>query len=86
MFGRALCLLALVCVAVASAGSLVDLVDTRIGGGGAGYGDGGINPGPQVPFGAMRLGPDTTWAPLGGDTQVNHAVGLFFSSFFEGTI
>jgi putative alpha-1,2-mannosidase len=81
---RVYCLV-LVCAAVVSA-SLVDLVDTRIGGGGAGYGDGGINPGPQVPFGAMRLGPDTTWAPLGGDTQVNHAVGLFFSSFFEGTI
>lgn len=35
-------------------------VDTRIGSGGAGWGIGQLNPGPQVPFGAMRLGPDTS--------------------------
>ncbi len=36
------------------------LVDTRIGTGGGGWGIAMLNPGPQVPFGAMRLGPDTS--------------------------
>lgn len=36
------------------------LVDTRIGTGGGGWGIAQLNPGPQVPFGAMRLGPDTS--------------------------
>ena len=58
-----------VCVSAAAAG-LVDLVDTRIGTGGVGYGDGSLNPGAQVPFGAMRLGPDTTWVPVAGGQQV----------------
>eukprot|EP00759_Apiculatamorpha_spiralis_P034157 PhF_6_TR35354/c0_g1_i1/m.51311 len=35
-------------------------VDTRIGTGGIGWGIGQLNPGPQVPFGCMRLGPDTS--------------------------
>lgn len=35
-------------------------VDTRLGTGGFGFGVGGINPGVQVPFGALRLGPDTS--------------------------
>ena len=35
-------------------------VDTRIGTGGFGYGIGQLNPGPSYPFGAMRLGPDTS--------------------------
>jgi len=35
-------------------------VDTRIGSGGAGWGIANLNPGPQVPFGCMRLGPDTS--------------------------
>ena len=34
-------------------------VDPTIGSGGFGYGAGGINPGAQVPFGSLRLGPDT---------------------------
>ena len=34
-------------------------VDPFIGSGGAGFGAGGHNPGAQVPFGIMRLGPDT---------------------------
>jgi predicted alpha-1,2-mannosidase len=32
----------------------------RIGTGGLGYGIGGLSPGPQVPFGLVRLGPDTS--------------------------
>ena len=35
-------------------------VDTFIGSGGSGFGSGGDNPGAQVPFGAIRIGPDTT--------------------------
>jgi hypothetical protein len=34
-------------------------VDPTIGSGGIGYGAGGINPGAQVPFGSLRIGPDT---------------------------
>ena len=37
-----------------------DYVDSFIGSGGAGFGYGSINPSAQVPFGALRLGPDTT--------------------------
>ena len=39
------------------------LVDTFIGTGGLGYGVGGSPPGAQVPFGAMRLSPDTSHGP-----------------------
>jgi predicted alpha-1,2-mannosidase len=35
-------------------------VDTFIGSGGSGFGSGGDNPGAQVPFCAIRIGPDTT--------------------------
>jgi hypothetical protein len=41
----------------APAGTLVDL---RIGSGGDGYGCANFNPGVQVPYGAMRIGPDTS--------------------------
>lgn len=37
-----------------------DLVNTFIGTGGLAYGYGGINPGAQLPYSALRLGPDTT--------------------------
>lgn len=39
---------------------LSEYVDTRIGSGGYAYGVGALPPGPQVPFGACRLGPDTS--------------------------
>lgn len=39
---------------------LTSHVDTRIGTGGFGFGVGNVNPGAQVPFGCMRLGPDTS--------------------------
>ncbi|KAA0177021.1 hypothetical protein FNF27_01351 [Cafeteria roenbergensis] len=45
--------------AAARAGPLTDIVDTRIGTGGFGFAIGELNPGAQVPFGSMRLGPDT---------------------------
>lgn len=67
-------------------------VDTRIGSGGVGFGIGGINPGAQVPYGALRLGPDTSlglgasrstalmdcWRCLGARAHVGAAVGPFF--------
>ena len=39
----------------------IDYVDTRIGTGGYFYDVGALGPGPQVPFGAARLGPDTSF-------------------------
>ena len=44
----------------AAAKSNIDVVDTRIGTGGLGWGVGGQNPGAQIPFGACRVGPDTS--------------------------
>ena len=44
----------------ATAKSNIDVVDTRIGTGGLGWGVGGQNPGAQIPFGACRVGPDTS--------------------------
>jgi hypothetical protein len=48
---------------VASAQPLYPLVDTLIGTGGFGYGIGGSPPGAQLPFGALRLSPDTSLGP-----------------------
>jgi predicted alpha-1,2-mannosidase len=47
-------------IAGASAVALTDLVDVFVGTFGAGYGVSDVPPGPQVPFGAMRLSPDTS--------------------------
>ena len=44
--------------------ALVDSVDTTIGTGGFGWGVGGQNPGAQLPFGTLRLGPDTSLGPV----------------------
>jgi len=52
----------LICAFAAAATDGWSAVDTRLGTGGFGFGVGGINPGVQVPFGAMRLGPDTSLA------------------------
>jgi putative alpha-1,2-mannosidase len=52
------CLVAAATVAVAA--DVLSYVDTRIGTGGVGFGIGSTNPGAQVPFGALRLGPDTS--------------------------
>jgi putative alpha-1,2-mannosidase len=65
-----------------SALRLVGNVDTLIGTGGAGFGIGSINPGPQVPFGAMRLGPDTIYVdPLVGPLWLrwNHFGGYYYN-------
>ena len=45
--------------------TLFDFIDPLIGSGGAGFGAGGINPGAQVPFGSLRLGPDTAFGKNG---------------------
>lgn len=66
--------------AAASASTLASSVNTKIGAGGIGYGIGSLNPGPVVPFGAMRLGPDTIYVdPLLGPLWLafNHFGGYY---------
>jgi predicted alpha-1,2-mannosidase len=41
--------------------SVSQYVDTTIGSGGLGFGYGSVGPGAQIPFGAYRVGPDTTF-------------------------
>lgn len=60
------CLFVLASEAVA--GDPSQFVDPFIGTGGVGFGIGSINPGAQAPFGALRLGPDTS---LGLGTHVD---------------
>ena len=55
----ALVLLAVGIVACCTAADPLDLVDTRIGNAGFGWGVGGSPPAAQYPFGSMRLSPDT---------------------------
>jgi hypothetical protein len=50
-----------------------DLVDPFIGSSGAGFGYGSVNPAAQVPYGAMRLGPDTTFVDV--DVAIRHISG-----------
>jgi predicted alpha-1,2-mannosidase len=45
----------------AGTGNLTKLVNLYIGTGGGGFGVSEVAPGPQVPFGAMRLSPDTSF-------------------------
>ncbi len=54
---HALAFAAIIGLAVAAP---ADYVSTFIGTGGVGFGIGSTNPGAQVPFGALRLGPDTS--------------------------
>ena len=44
---------------VSSSSAIIDYVNPFIGSGGSGFGAGGHNPGAQVPFGILRVGPDT---------------------------
>lgn len=44
--------------------ALTELVDPRIGSGGAGYTVGSMNPGPALPFGMVKAGPDTGIGPV----------------------
>jgi len=72
-------LAALAAAALVAAGPLTDIVDTRIGTGGVGFGIGSLNPGAQVPFGSMRLGPDTSLG-LGFELlPFNHYGGYYFN-------
>ena len=54
------CLFALASEALAGQPDPSQYVDPFIGTGGVGFGIGSINPGAQAPFGALRLGPDTS--------------------------
>ncbi|RYG68502.1 hypothetical protein EON64_05020 [archaeon] len=61
MIGVVVCLLAALAVCFGAADTTAyDKVNVFIASGGLAYGYGSINPGAQMPFGAMRLGPDTT--------------------------
>lgn len=56
---------------------LVQHVDPFIGSGGFGYGVGSVFPGPQVPFGFARPGPDTT-LPGGLALNYSHCAGYHY--------
>jgi hypothetical protein len=58
----------------------IDLVDTRIGTGGLAWGVGGQNPGAQVPYGAMRLGPDTS--KFDGSDIVEEKEGVHYGGYW----
>jgi predicted alpha-1,2-mannosidase len=64
---------------------LVNLVDTRVGTGGWGFGAGELNPGPTMPYGNMRLGPDTSFGiePLSLKFQ-NYAGYSYMDTYLEG--
>eukprot|EP01031_Cornospumella_fuschlensis_P037388 gene37388-45400_t len=54
------CFVAVLTVVSAADTTAYDKVNVFIATGGLAYGYGSVNPGAQVPFGAVRLGPDTT--------------------------
>ena len=54
----------------------LDQVDSLIGTGSAGYGQGQNNPGAQYPFGALRLGPDTSQGAA--FVSFNHFGGYYY--------
>jgi len=60
----------------AFASQAYDKVNSFIATGGLAYGYGGINPGAQYPFGALRLGPDTTYSV--GDISWRHFSGYHY--------
>ncbi len=61
-----------VLASAAAACPAIEKVNPFIGSGGLAYGYGGVNPGAQLPYSPMRLGPDTT------NTLAN--IGLSFAS------
>ena len=58
-----------------------DFANPFIGSGGPGFGYGGVNPGAQYPFGALRLGPDTSNTIA--DISFRHFSGY---NYFDDTI
>eukprot|EP01113_Clastostelium_recurvatum_P026084 TRINITY_DN3130_c0_g1_i1.p1 TRINITY_DN3130_c0_g1~~TRINITY_DN3130_c0_g1_i1.p1 ORF type:complete len:774 (-),score=142.72 TRINITY_DN3130_c0_g1_i1:74-2395(-) len=76
-----------VCVLLALAGRIEALpfplqyVNTFIGTGGDGYGVGSTPPGPQVPFGSLRVGPDTSAV---GDVSLPflHFGGYYYNDYY----
>ena len=63
--------------AVDTAAPLTQWVDPFIGTGGVAFGVGTVYPGPQVPFGMVRPGPDTSH--LGGAADFMHCSGYAYS-------
>jgi len=61
---------------VAAKAPLIEYVDPFIGTGGVGFGTGSTFPGPQVPYGMARPGPDTMSA--GGAPTFSHCVGYAY--------
>lgn len=66
-------------------------VNSFIATNGLGYGYGGVNPGAQVPFGALRLGPDTTtyiadmtWRHFSGYNYQDHTIRAFSHTHLVG--
>jgi hypothetical protein len=57
-----------------------DKVNCFIASGGLGYGYGGINPGAQLPFSPLRLGPDTT------DTVIDISYRHFSGYNYQGNL
>ena len=55
----------------------LSLVDPRIGTGGEGFGVGSVPIAAQVPFGSMRLGPDTLGV-FHSDLEFNHFSGYYY--------
>jgi predicted alpha-1,2-mannosidase len=68
---------------IAAAPPLVRFVDPFIGTGGLGFGVGNAFPGPQVPFGMIRPGPDTTGADSA--PEMNHCAGYtYYDALIRG--
>jgi len=61
---------------VAATTPLIQYVDPFIGTGGVGFGTGSTFPGPQVPYGMARPGPDTMG--IGGAPTFSHCVGYAY--------
>ena len=58
------------------------LVNIFIGSGGPAYGYGSVNPAAQLPYGALRLGPDTRFSKEDVDVTFRHFSGYNFNDTY----
>jgi len=70
--------LCIVCISITAAPSPLAFIDTRLGGGGFGFQAGSLNPGPQAPWSACRVGPDTSLGPEGIALPFQHFGGYSY--------